>query len=58
MRICLRKEVTTRKYWVQPYFNQSGELDSDEVTELDQGREVFGLFQTGQRRKVSNFALS
>jgi len=58
MRISLRKEIQRRKYWVHPYFNQSGELDSDEVTEQCQDREVFGLFQTGQHREVSNFALS
>jgi len=50
----LKKEITRRKYWVHPYFNKSGEIISDEVTELDQDREVFGLFQTGQHMEVSN----
>jgi hypothetical protein len=53
MRISLKKEITGRKYWVHPYFNQSGELDSAEDTELDQDREVFGVCQT-EHRKVSN----
>jgi len=53
MRINLRKEIPRRKYWDRHYCNQS-----DEVTELDQDGEVFGLFQTGQHREVSNFALS
>jgi len=54
----LREEMPRRKYWVHPYFNQSDELGSDEVTELGQNREVFGLFHTGQHREVSNFSLS
>jgi hypothetical protein len=58
MRISLKEEVTRWKYWVHLYFNQSGEMGGAVVTELDQGRQVFGLFHAGQHREVSNFALS
>jgi hypothetical protein len=45
------EEITRRKCWVHPYFNQRGEIDRAEVTELELDREDLDYFKQDNTRK-------
>jgi hypothetical protein len=54
-----KKGVRRKKYWLQPFFDKSGQLGSPAVpTELDREIEGFTSLYTGRKGKVLNFALS